>query len=241
MPRDDKSVSDQTVALPLLQAQRLYKQIAEVLEERIHSGMFRARDYLPPERDLAKQMGVSRTSVREALIALEVKGLVTIRVGDGVQVCEPGPAPVVVPDLRRERSALEQLQARCLIEGELAALAAKNATDEHIQKLEQALDLMHRSFPDSAVFLEADHAFHLAMGEAAGNQVLMDHLELLWALRYQPTFKKFEEHYTNDHGEQLAVLEDHRRIVDAIRSRNARQARTALHQHLKRVQKLFVR
>jgi len=67
---------------------------------------------------------------------------------------------------------------------------------------------MHRSFPDSAVFLEADHAFHLAMGEAAGNQVLMDHLELLWALRYQPTFKKFEEHYTNDHGEQLAVLEE---------------------------------
>lgn len=228
------------MALPVLQAQRLYKQIAELLEQKIRSGAIAPRDYLPPERDLAQQMGVSRTSVREALIALEVKGLVTIRVGDGVQVCDPATVPPGL-DLRTERSPIEQLDARCLIEGELAALAAKNATPEHIEKLERALEAMGVSYPDSAAFLDADHAFHAAMGEASGNQVLIDQLEFLWALRYQATFKKFEEHYTNDPREQAAVLDDHRRIVDAIRGGDARQARAALHQHLKRVQKLFVK
>lgn len=233
-----KSLADQAVALPTLQTQRLYKQIAELLEERIRSGAFPVKSYLPPERDLAQQLGVSRTSVREALIALEVKGLITIRVGDGVQVCDTvGP----VTENRRDRSAIEQLQARCLIEGELAALAAKNATPEHIARLEKDLADMYRSIPDSVAFLEADHAFHLSIGEAAGNQVLLDQLEFLWALRYQPTFMKFEEHYTNDPSEQTAVLEDHTKIVDAIKNRNPRQARAALNQHLKRVQGLFVK
>jgi len=224
--------------LPVLQSRRLYKQIAEILEDRIRSGVFSPGDYLPSERDLAVQMRVSRTSVRDALIALEVKGLVTIRVGDGVQVCEQrGPA---VRESAGERSALEQLQARSLIEGELAALAAKNATPEQIDALEATLGAMDRLLTDPNGFLTADHDFHLAIAVAAGNQVLLDQMEHLWALRYQPTFKKFEEHYSNNRQEQLIVLAEHRRIVEAIRGGNPSEARAALKKHLKRVQKTFL-
>src|SRR5260370_39776772 len=87
MANGNKAAPETRLELPVLQSQRLYKQIAKVLEERIRSGAFPPGSYLPPERDLAVQMRVSRTSVREALLALVVKGLVAIRVGDSEQVC----------------------------------------------------------------------------------------------------------------------------------------------------------
>jgi len=74
--------------LPTIQPKRLYRQIADLLANHIRNGEFPAGSYLPSERDLAKQLGVSRSSVREALIALEVSGLVEIRVGNGVYVCD---------------------------------------------------------------------------------------------------------------------------------------------------------
>lgn len=143
MVTDAKFTADSSQKLPVLQPQRLYKQIAEVLEERINGGAFPPGAYLPPERELAQQMGVSRTSVREALIALEVKGRIVIRVGDGAQVCEALPADKA--EQLNDRSPLEQLEARSLIEGEIAALAAKNATTEHLHALEQTLESMQTS------------------------------------------------------------------------------------------------
>ena len=239
MANGNKAAPEMRLELPVLQSQRLYKQIAEVLEERIRSGAFPRGSYLPPERDLAAQMRVSRTSVREALIALEVKGLVAIRVGDGVQVCETRGNPA--SELVGERSALEQLQARSLIEGEIAALAAKNASPEQLEALDATLDAMHDALSDPVRFLDADHAFHVAIAMASGNQVLVDQLEHLWVLRYQPTFRKFEEHFSNDRKERTAVLNDHRRIVAAIRSGKPAEARAALKQHLKRVQDIFTK
>src|SRR5947207_8651478 len=79
--------------LPQIEPTRLYRQIANLLSERIDDGYFPAGSLLPPERDLAQQLGVSRTSVREALIALEVTGKVSIRVGHGVQILEATPQP----------------------------------------------------------------------------------------------------------------------------------------------------
>ncbi|WP_197086987.1 FadR/GntR family transcriptional regulator [Bradyrhizobium sp. LTSPM299] len=239
MASDNKAASDRRLELPVLQSQRLYKQIAEILEERIRSGAVPPGSYLPPERDLAAQMRVSRTSVREALIALEVKGLVEIRVGDGAQICETRGSPA--SELTSERSALDQLQARSLIEGEIAALAARNASPEQLEALEATLDAMYQALSDPARFLDSDHAFHAAIAMASGNQVMVDQLEHLWALRYQPTFRKFEEHFSNDRKERTAVLKDHRRIVAAIRSRKPAEARAALKQHLKRVQDVFVK
>src|SRR5664279_116313 len=116
-----------------IEPRRLYRQIADQIRTLIRSGEFPAGSRLPPERDLAKQLGVSRPSVREALIALEVEGLVEVRIGSGIYVLGPS-RRVAVPgaaanDGGSEATAgpFELLRARYVVEGECAALAAKSA------------------------------------------------------------------------------------------------------------------
>jgi DNA-binding FadR family transcriptional regulator len=227
----------QIAGLPTFQTQRLYKKIVETLEERIRSGVFQPGSYLPAERDLAQYMGVSRTSIREALIALEVKGLVTIRVGDGVQVCDLNTEPL--PMATDECGALEQLDARVLIEGEIAALAAKTHSDQQLENIDAVLEEMVRVFDNPELFLQADQKFHLLIAEATGNQVLVEQVRHLWNLRRGNIFPKFIEHYANALDERRAVLDDHRKILAEIRAGNATKARNALRQHLLRVRKAF--
>lgn len=225
-------------ALPVFQSRRLYKQIADALAARIHGGVFPPGSYLPSERDLAQQMGVSRPSVREALIALEVMGLVEVRVGDGVQVCDRRAAEM--PDTGSENSPLEQLQARMLLEGEVAALAAEAATPEQLALLDASLVTMQGVINDRTRFLEEDRRFHAAVVQASGSQTLIDLVEYLWQQRSLPVYRAFEEHFTGA-AEQNAVLEEHRAIVEAIRARDGRKARSAMRKHIERVRKQFVK
>src|SRR5881396_1870048 len=103
---------------------RLYRQIADQIAALIERGEYKAGERLPPERDLAKQLGVSRPSVREALIALEVEGYVEVRVGSGVYV--RGARATGTVDLAEDTGPFELIKARWLIEAECAALAAKH-------------------------------------------------------------------------------------------------------------------
>lgn len=224
-------------ALPVFQSRRLYKQIADALAERIHSGVFAPGSYLPSERDLAQQMGVSRPSVREALIALEVVGLVEVRVGDGVLVCDHR-MPKAETGL--ENSPLEQLQARIMLEGEVAGLAAENVTPEQLAVLDASLVTMAGVINDRTRFLEEDQHFHMAVVVASGSQTLIDLVEFLWAQRTLPVYRAFEEHFTGA-AEQTAVLEEHRAIVEAIRLGDTRKARSAMRKHLDRVRRQFIK
>src|SRR5438105_1653929 len=122
---------------------RLYRQIADQIAKLIAKGEYAAGERLPPERDLAKQLGVSRPSVREALIALEVEGYVEVRVGSGVYV--NGPRPAAAAPLPADSGPFELIRARWLIEGECAALAAKEATRAQVKAIEEALDEMEDS------------------------------------------------------------------------------------------------
>ncbi len=130
-----------------IEPRRLYRQIADQIRTLIGSGEFPAGARLPPERDLAKQLGVSRPSVREALIALEVEGLVEVRIGSGIYVLGPaakadgGNGSDVV---HAEAGPFELLRARYVIEGECAALAAKSAKKANVAAMEEALDQMQR-------------------------------------------------------------------------------------------------
>src|SRR5437762_5710118 len=115
--------------MPLIavESRRLYRQIADQIAALIDGGEYKPRERLPPERDLAKQLGVSRPSVREALIALEVGGYVEVRMGSGVYVTGKRPirAAAALPE---DSGPFELIRARWMIEGECAALAAKHAT-----------------------------------------------------------------------------------------------------------------
>src|SRR5512144_2293892 len=124
-----------------IQPRRLSRQIAEQIRGLIHSGEFPAGARLPPERDLARQLGVSRPSVREALIALEVEGLVEVRIGSGIYVQAPRgkDPPAEGADTHAEAGPFELLRARYVIEAECAALAAKSAKRAQVAAIEEAI------------------------------------------------------------------------------------------------------
>jgi len=218
--------------LPTLKSERLYQKISNLLIERIRAGQFACGQALPSERDLAKQMGVSRSSVREALIVLEISGWVEIRTGNGVFVNDSLPAE---ENIRSDDAGVEELLlARELIEGEIAALAAKNASDEQLQELARVMTDMQRETADNIEFHALDKRFHLLIGEMTGNSVLSDMAESLWNKRYSPLFIHFETYYA---GREISVdmANDHHKIVAAISARDVKAARKAMQSHLRHV------
>lgn len=233
--------------LPTLQPKRLYKQIADLVASHIKSGEFSPGSYLPSERDLAQQLGVSRSSVREALIALEVSGLVEIRVGNGVLVCahKEGQGHTVLDDDEEQDydSPFMLIEARSVIEGEVAAIAAKNATPEQITGIEETVDRMSEilqnllRLPDEGL-AEADRLFHTRIAEATGNYILVEQVEGLWKRRFSPIFRRIEKHYANRDLKQQTV-DDHRAVLEAIRAGNSDAARVAMQAHLSHVVKRF--
>src|SRR5512141_1199954 len=151
------------LAMPIkaVEPQRLYRRIAEQIAQLIRRGEYRPGDRLPPERDLAHQLGVSRPSVREALIALEVEGYVEVRVGSGVYVTRRRPATGAADSLPADSGPFELISARRLLESECAALAARVATPAQVKRIKAALLAMQRDRRRSVMPLENDHRFHL--------------------------------------------------------------------------------
>src|SRR5438034_4481935 len=170
-----------------IEPRRLYRQIADQIRTLIRSREFPAGARLPPERDLAKQLGVSRPSVREALIALEVEGYVEVRVGSGVYVSgsRAGASAAALP---ADSGPFELIRARWLIEAECAALAAKSATRAQVRAMEEALDHMEAERDRGVAPLASDRLFHLRIAEASGNSALALVVKTLWEQRTGPLF-----------------------------------------------------
>jgi DNA-binding FadR family transcriptional regulator len=225
-----------------VEPRRLYRQIADQIGALISSGEFAPGKRLPPERNLAQQFGVSRPSIREALIALEIAGLVDVRVGSGIYVREV-PAKAPVPAGTQEESdpgPLELLQARCLIEGEIAALAATNAKPADIAAIKETMDWMAEENTRGAVVQEGDRQFHLLIAEASGNSALALVVSGLWDRRRGPMYAKFEQHF-NSAELRTQSLADHAVIFAALERGDARGARAAMRKHLERVYREFSR
>ena len=216
---------------------RLYRQIADQIAALIERGEYGAGQRLPPERDLAKQLGVSRPSVREALIALEVEGYVEVRIGSGVYVIGPGRAARAEP-LPADSGPFELIKARWLIEAECAALAAKSATRAQIRSMEEALDQMENERDRGVMPLNADRLFHLRIAEASGNSALALVVKTLWDQRQGPLFLRLEHHFDTPDLWTVAIRE-HRDIVAAIARHDPGAARTAMRQHMNHAAKRF--
>ncbi|MBC8022639.1 MAG: FadR family transcriptional regulator [Burkholderiales bacterium] len=218
---------------------RLYRQIADQIAALIEKGEYGEGQRLPPERDLARQLGVSRPSVREALIALEVEGYVDVRVGSGVYVVGRGPrraAPNV--SLAADSGPFELIKARWLIEAECAALAAKRGTKAQLRAIEEALDEMEAERQKGRMPLGADRLLHLRIAEASGNSALVLVVKTLWDQRTGPLFLRLEHHFDTP---ELwgAAIEEHRVIVDAIARHDASGARAAMRRHMDRAARRF--
>lgn len=230
--------------LQTVEPQRLYRQIAEQLRTLISAGEWAVGARLPAERDLARQLGVSRPSVREALIAMEVEGWVEVRTGSGVYVLDRnkppshdgnGLAEQISPD---EWGPLELIRARRVVEGEVAAMAATQAKRKHIDAMDKAIASMKLDADHGVLPLEGDRAFHTAIVESCGNVVLIETIQRFWDSRRGPLFERLGGHFETVDSWRSAIAE-HQAILDAVRNHDADAARAAMHEHMDQSHKRF--
>lgn len=205
---------------------RLFWRIVDKVEALINQGEFSAGSRLPPERELADMFDVSRPTIREAIIALEVRGRVEVKTGSGVYVIEQQETSVKT----KEISAFELTQARALIEGEIAALAAQSITDEELAQLKQTLIAMEKG-----LYVEqADCEFHEIIARATRNKALEYAVANLWDLRLN------NSQIVADYGSVCknnndCVMDEHTAIYNALQTHDASAARTAMHKHFNRL------
>lgn len=223
--------------LHTVEPQRLYRQIASQLRTLITAGEFVVGSRLPAERDLARQLGVSRPSVREALIAMEVEGWVEVRTGSGVYVLDHSTQTSHVAQARRPQIAadewgpLELIRARRVVEGETTAIAATQAKRKHIAAMAKALAAMKSDADQGILPLEGDRAFHTAIVESCGNVVLIETVQGFWDSRRGPLFERLVGYFETVHSWRAAITE-HEAILDAVRNHDPAAARLAMHQHM---------
>jgi DNA-binding FadR family transcriptional regulator len=219
--------------LQTVEPQRLYRQIAEQLRGLMSGGEFAPGSRLPAERDLARQLGVSRPSVREALIALEVEGWVEVRTGSGVYVLKRAARAKAkaakVP--ANEWGPLELIRARRVIEGEIASLAATQAKRKDVQAIRESIDHMQDDAERGIAPLSGDRAFHTAIAQACGNVVLLETVQTFWDARHGPLFERLGDYFENVPSWRIAIAE-HEAVLVAIRAHDPQAARAAMQAHM---------
>ena len=209
---------------------KLYIQIADQIRDQILQGAVEPGRQLPSERDLATDLGVSRPTVREALIALEVAGLVEVRVGVGAFVKRREDGRLTLPEL--SSSPLEVTAVRRLLEPEAAALASQNISPESTARLAETLRKMRAETAAGQWSFDTDRILHMTLADACGNAVLREFLDGLWKARGDEVDTRFHQHLLEVGEVRADILADHEAIVAAVVSGNAEAARTAMARHL---------
>lgn len=224
--------------LAAVETPRLYRQIADQLRGLIGRGEFASGSRLPPERELAEKLGVSRPSVREALIALEVEGLVRIRMGSGVYVLDRMSAAAGHAAEPGTAGPFEILKARELIEGEVCAQAAALVKPEDIARLDEILAGMADPALAGDELVALDRAFHVSIAAISQNAVLVRVVGELFDQRINPYFRQLARYFENSCSWQ-AALQEHRAIRDGLARRDGAEAGTAMRRHLGSSQERF--
>ncbi len=217
-------------------SQRLFERVAEQISRLIAAEEFRKGDRLPPERDLAKQLKVSRPVVREAMIALELAGLVEVRSGAGTYVKSVTRTPVRL--FGNGPSPFELLAARRLVEGEVAALAASMATASDIGALRGLNDEIRRETESGLTGVEPDRHFHRRLAESTRNSVLTELVGQLWEGMTGPILNRLHE-LTNRPGKHRTNIADHEAIVAAVERGDPDAARRTMAAHVGHVEAVF--
>lgn len=209
-----------------MKARRLFWNIVDKLEALIDQGVYPVGSRLPPERELAETYNVSRPTIREAIIALEVRERIEVKTGSGVYVVNKGAAKRSAKPI----SAFELTQARALVEGEAAALAAATIQPDELAVLNQTLDDMC----DPAQAESADQQFHEVIATATRNNAIILSVENLWELRKTvPEIIASYSEVCSQSSEQR--LKEHTQIYEAIASGDPSAARKAMHDHFNRL------
>jgi DNA-binding FadR family transcriptional regulator len=228
------------VPLKAIEPRRLYRQIADQLRQLIDDGEYPVGGRLPSERELAEALGVSRPSVREALIALEVEGRVRINVGSGIYVTDPPKQTLPIAVEGAAEGPFELLRARETVEGAIAAEAARLFTPKDIAALDDVLRRMRASQGPNSALIGLDREFHVIIATVLGNAVLTELVGHLFDQRINPYFMQLASYFESPETWAQALAE-HQAVRDAIVSRNGEAARDAMRAHLSNSQERFSR
>ncbi|MET1037989.1 MAG: FCD domain-containing protein [Aeromicrobium sp.] len=210
---------------------RLYEQVAEQITAWVASNGLTTGDKLPPERELATRLGVSRATVSQALVALEVIGFVAVRHGDGAVLTDGSGAAKVLEALREHAKRLPDIiDARDALETKIAALAATRRTDADIAAIEAALDVMATDIDAGGRGVEGDELFHAAITAAAHSGLLATMMGEISELILETRIESLGQP-----GRPRDSLAAHGRILDAVRAGDPRAAAAAMHSHVEMV------
>ena len=216
------------MSAPEASSARLYQQVAATIERAIAEGRYQPGQRLASERDLAEEFGVSRPTVRRAVIALEIRGLLESRQGSGVYVRRIAAA---APPRELDIGAFDQAEARRLFEGEVAALAATLITDEELAYLESLVVEMTNETATKEQSELADRQFHATIARATRNTAIVRVVENTWDLRYKsPLCMQMLDRVREVRRRPLQ--DEHQEIIESLRTRDPKAARTAMQAHL---------
>ncbi|MBO0764760.1 MAG: FadR family transcriptional regulator [Hyphomicrobiaceae bacterium] len=225
--------------IEVLTPRRLYRQIADQLRQLIDDGEYAVGSRLPTERELAEKLGVSRPTVREALIALEVEGRLRIKVGSGIYVIEQQPAATPpLPD--PVAGPFELLSARAFVESAVAEEAARVAGPEDVARLDALLNEAEGTPLSCDAWITLDRQFHIGLVTMLGNAVLVRCVGDLFDQRINPYYARLAQHFENPATWRTAH-EEHRAVRDAIAGHYPQRARAAMRVHLERSHERFCR
>lgn len=214
------------MVIPEVKQERLYQKIANLIIKLINDNIFTPGSFLPPERELAKQLGVSRASLREALIVLEISGWINIQSGNGIIVSEQKHQP-------SDYTIEEILYSRELVDSHCAKLAAEANNSVLTNKIEAIYQSMELAIDENNVhgFYSLDKQFHLAVSAASNNRVLHEMSTLLWAQRVNIPYAGLDKR-SRDKTVLINLNKQHKAIVDAIRASNPDAAYQKSLEHL---------
>ncbi len=216
---------------PRLLRTRLYEQVAGQISAWITDNGLQPGDRLPAERELAQRLGVSRATLSQALVALEVVGVVAVRHGDGTVVTGHRHAGRIVEAIRDHADRLpEIIETRDALETKIAALAARRRTDDDLARIDEALDLMAADVDAGGRGVEGDERFHGAVTAAAHSLLLARLMDEIGDL-----IKETRLESLGQPGRPQDSLAGHRAIAEAIRAGDAAAASAAMHAHVEMV------
>ncbi|MHA7179717.1 FadR/GntR family transcriptional regulator [Arthrobacter sp. MDB2-24] len=210
---------------------RLYEQLVEQLLGYIESARLRPGDLLPAERDLAERLGVSRATLAQALVALEVLGVIDVQHGTGAVLRHRASVASVIKGLREHRSRLPDIvEARSTLEVKLAALAAERHTEEDLAAIATALEVMKSEIDDGDRGAHGDELFHQAVTAAAHSPVMAQLMAFIGEMILETRLESLAQP-----GRPEQSLESHRAIAQAIQAQDSAAAAEAMQRHIELV------
>ena len=226
------------IELEAIPRSRVYKAVAQQLEDRIVAYL-KPGDRFPSERELVQVLGVSRSSVREALHSLELMGLLEVRQGVGTVVRDPAAGspvgPVADALLHKREHIAELLDVRKMLEPPVAQIAARHITPEQILEMEKLLQHQEEKLPRGEAAVEEDSSFHYAIAAATSNSIVIKLIDVLMDL-----LRETREKALQIDGRAQKSLAGHRGILAALKAHDAAAAGEAMLKHISEIEDIVL-